>query len=681
MTPLARVLGALPHQAQKTASGYEARCPAHEDQHASLSITEGQDGRVLLCCHAGCKAPAIVGAMGLTIQDLFPPRERREPERAYDYRDEDNALLYQVVRFPGKTFRQRRPDGNGGWIWKLEGTRRVLYRLPDIKGHAAVFLVEGEKDVETLRTLGLPATCNPHGAGKWRDDYAAQLKAVGVQRICVLPDNDPPGEAHARQLARSCYDAGLTVRVLPLPGLPEKGDVTDWLSTHNKAELLEAARVCPPFNPSRSATAGFKLELTSLADLLAEPDEAVEWLVEDRIPAGAVVLLAGKPKAGKSTLARALAYALTSGDRWLGWRTHFGPAWYLAFEDKRSEMRRHFRQMGATGREPLRLFINQSAPELLPALYELAEKERPAVIFVDTLQRLINAKDMNDYAEITTKCAPLLKLARDTGATLVLVHHANKFGEGLDSILGSTALAGSVDNVFILGRGERYRTLSSIQRIGTDLEPIVVTLDETTGRVDAAGRKQDAEEADAADKILDALNEAEGPVTENWIKNHVDGRLQDTVRGLRLLVRQGRVIRSGRGGKGDPFQYVASHKEEDRTSTRVTNFVGSQVPYIYREPRNRKESEAGSLVPDTSANSGNSDPKTAKHRHKQGTDSGSGGSLLLGDFKVEPVSDSGSRDFGDSRDVGNHKESESPGRGNLGNQHSGGGNRDDARSF
>jgi hypothetical protein len=93
----------------------------------------------------------------------------------YDYTDESGALLYQVLGFEPKDFRQRRPDGVGGWLWKLDGVRRIPYRLPELiealANERPVFVVEGEKDVEALAAISVPATCNPHGTGKWRDEY------------------------------------------------------------------------------------------------------------------------------------------------------------------------------------------------------------------------------------------------------------------------------------------------------------------------------------------------------------------------------------------------------------------------------------------------------------------------------------------------------------------------------
>lgn len=99
---------------------------------------------------------------------------RRQAERVvatYDYRDEAGALLYQVVRYEPKGFRQRRPGPDGGaWIWDLNDTRRVLYRLDRVlaaEPNAVIYVVEGEKDVEALERLGVVATCNPQGAMKW----------------------------------------------------------------------------------------------------------------------------------------------------------------------------------------------------------------------------------------------------------------------------------------------------------------------------------------------------------------------------------------------------------------------------------------------------------------------------------------------------------------------------------
>jgi 5S rRNA maturation endonuclease (ribonuclease M5) len=544
--------------------GHMARCPAHQDDTASLSVTEGKDGRILLHCHANCETRSIVTAMALDMADLFPAKDRiglGEPTAIYDYRDEHGTLRYQSLRYPSsfdgkKTFRQRRPDQTGGWIWKMEGVRRLVYRLNQLQGKNAVIIVEGEKDADRLWSLGLPATTNSGGAGKWRDDLTVQLSDAGIKRVVVLPDNDPPGEAHGLQIARSCDDAGLFVKRILLPDLPEKGDVSDWLDAgHTKAELVAIIKNAPPFKAHASVVIKPKLELTSLADLLQEPDDAIEWLVDDRIPGGGLVLLAGKPKAGKSTLARTLAFCVAAGEPWLGHHVVCGPVWYLALEDKRSEVRSHFRRMGATGTEPLLVLVGEAPQQCLELLQARAKDEKPILIIVDTLQRLIQVKDMSDYAEVTTKFSPLLKLCRETGAACVVVHHANKYGEGLDCILGSTALSGSVDNIFIMGRGEYERTLQSIQRIGDDLEPTVITHDHETGHMALAGSKREAEIGRAAELIIEALRDEPEAQTETWLRDHVEATPKSQAAALRMAVRRNWIYRVGEGRRGAPYVY------------------------------------------------------------------------------------------------------------------------------
>ena len=302
------------------------------------------------------------------------------------------------------------------------------------------------------------------------------------------------------------------------------------------------------------------LTLTALGDLLAEPDDAPEWLVENRIPCGALVILAGKPKAGRSTLARDLAFAVATGSPWLGWPTLCGTVWYLALEEKRSEVRKHFRLMGATGDEPIRLLINQMPDRAIDALRELAEREAPFLIVVDTLQRLLKVRDLNDYSAVTAALDPLIRLSRATGATLLLLHHAGKGDrEGIDALLGSTALAGSVDNVLVLARRNQTRILSSIQRIGPDLEPVVVTLD-TSGHVRIAGTERDLDDAALGERILAAMVAHGEPISELWLKetDTVEGATAFKVRVLRTLVASGRVRRTGSGGKADPYRYAVS---------------------------------------------------------------------------------------------------------------------------
>jgi len=161
---------------------------------------------------------------------------------AYDYRDENSALLFQVVRKPRHKFTQRRPTAGapGIWTWNTEGVRRVLYRLPellDADPSQTVFVCEGEKDVDNVRGLGLTATCNPGGAGKWEPEYGRHL---GGRDLVVLPDNDQAGRDHAALLVCSLVGVAHSIRVLELPDLALKGDVSDWLGNGGTREKLLA---------------------------------------------------------------------------------------------------------------------------------------------------------------------------------------------------------------------------------------------------------------------------------------------------------------------------------------------------------------------------------------------------------------------------------------------------------
>ena len=233
-------------------------CPTHDDERPSLSVTE-RDGDILVWCYAGCRQEKVKEALrkrGLWLVSKPTQRKRSEIVATYDYVDEDGRLLFQVVRYHPKTFRQRRPDGNGAWIWSLEGVRRVLYRLPDVlaaaKDGRTIYIVEGEKDADALATFGLAATCNPGGAGKWQDSYSETLRGA---RVVVLPDNDDAGRQHAEQVARSLYGVAAEVRVLALPGLPPKGDVSDWLQAGGTLEeLTRLAAQTPVWTPTLEAT-------------------------------------------------------------------------------------------------------------------------------------------------------------------------------------------------------------------------------------------------------------------------------------------------------------------------------------------------------------------------------------------------------------------------------------------
>jgi hypothetical protein len=259
-----------------TENGWQAKCPAHEgDDLDSISIAENSSGDILLHCHSKeCHPNVIISCLGMEITDLFLPKREGGKAKSwgkavaeYSYRDEEENELFQVHRFEQvehthtgdsviKTFRQRSLK-DGRWSWTMTGIRRVLYRLPEwraIPGNP-IFLVEGEKQVDYLWSIGLVATCSPMGAGKWSDEYTDMLEG---RDVVVIPDNDPitvhkttgklrcVGLEFAEEVADHMVGRVNSVHVFPLPDAGEKWGLDDWLqSGHTVDELTDSLNAYP----------------------------------------------------------------------------------------------------------------------------------------------------------------------------------------------------------------------------------------------------------------------------------------------------------------------------------------------------------------------------------------------------------------------------------------------------
>ena len=275
--------------AKKSSANMVCRCPAHDDQRASLSISRGREGRILLNCHAGCDFKDICAAAGITKEDLMvdncPHPDAQDKDRflaTYDYRDREGKLSFQVVRMRSKDFRARKPDSSGNdWIWNRKDTSNVPYRLPELMAEPdrTVIVVEGEKDVDNLAKLNCIATCNAGGAGKWNFEHASYLLG---RDVIIIPDNDEPGRKHAQKVAQSLDKIAKKIRILELPDLPEKGDVSDWIAGGGTAEQLNQMIAETPLS---SATLShwpdlipFQKEESPSFPTEVLPDELRDWV-------------------------------------------------------------------------------------------------------------------------------------------------------------------------------------------------------------------------------------------------------------------------------------------------------------------------------------------------------------------------------------------------------------------
>lgn len=260
---LARTLAGDREPPKNSSGGYLTLCPCHADNDFSLSISPTPGGKLLFKCFGNCPQETLVTYFkdhGYLSSNGDGHKARREslgePVQVYPYLDAAGKLVFQVCRYvtpEGKTFRQRRPDGKGGWIWKMTGVKMVPYRLPELLKTETVFICEGEKDCDRLVALGLTATTNAGGASKlgekskWRSEYDPYFKGKAV---VILSDNDDPGRAHAQNVATHLHGIAASVKVLELPDLPEKGDVSDWIKAGGtKEQLLALVEAAPEWKP------------------------------------------------------------------------------------------------------------------------------------------------------------------------------------------------------------------------------------------------------------------------------------------------------------------------------------------------------------------------------------------------------------------------------------------------
>jgi hypothetical protein len=352
-----RLLHAHVHGLTITGSQAAGHVPWREDKHPSFSADLEKGVWYDLARKEGGGVKEFKARLGL---DGTGHQQGRTIVAAYDYRDESGTLLYQVVRYTPKDFAQRRPDGKGGWLYNLNGARRVLYRLPQLLRADTVYLVEGEKDADRLWSLGLPATTCPGGAGKWRDEYTQSLAG---KQIAILPDNDEPGEQHALHVARSLLPVARAVKIVRLPGLPPKGDISDWLDAcHTKEELTATVQATPILRAedlkeehTNSETQQKKLQWYTIPQLREETSAEIRYLVDGLLAEASLSVIGGKIAVGKSTLARTLAYCVTHGLPFLGCETQQGSVLYVAPEESKHGVMADLVALGFTDTDPLHL--------------------------------------------------------------------------------------------------------------------------------------------------------------------------------------------------------------------------------------------------------------------------------------------------------------------------------------
>jgi putative DNA primase/helicase len=561
----------------ETSNGWQARCPAHDDAKASLSIAE-DGGKTLMRCHAGCETTDVVEAMGLKMRDLFPDEaEERKVVARYNYDDQDGELLLQIVRDNHKNFRARRPDGNGGWVYSTAGVKLVPYQLPMILRKKRVLITEGEKDSDTgCRDLRLPSTTAPFGAGKWREEFSAYFKGKSV---ALCPHNDDAGRKHMQSVACSLFPVAKEIKIV---SLPFGKDLSEWVALGgNREQFVSLVKAAPVVTAEQveswqqiDVSSLDELEDKSIGELMAEPEQTVTWLCDGMLPSAGSSLLSAKAKVGKTTMARCLAAAVVRGEKFLGRRTKRGAVLYFCGIEEKVATVRHFRKLGVTAADPIRIISASMTPKNFYAqLEKYIRRYQPKLIVLDPYMRFLGIDDVNDYAKNMKTFAPIISLATKNKVHIVFAGHFGKAdrAEVSDQVLGSTAIFGMVDTGLFLRERPHFRTVQTKQRHTNqhgNLPETELRYDPARDYVWLGVTKEEADVGRVTANILRFLEQSHEPKTEQKINDAVEGStklLRDTLRQMvtdKKVKRQ--IVPKENGGRGrNPYVYsIASRTTE-----------------------------------------------------------------------------------------------------------------------
>ena len=471
---------------------FKALCPFHNDNNPSLNFNN-QHGKYF--CHS-CEAGGDVFHFyaknnDLDLQHDFTiilkgiaddfdiPWEGVMPktEKTYDYTDANGNLIFQVCRYKPKDFRQRRPDGRGGWIWNLNGINPILYNLPQVIKANEIFIVEGEKDADSLNALELAATTCPMGVKKWRDEYNEPLKG---KNIILIPDNDQVGREHMQQVAASLKGNVKSIKVIELPELPPKGDVSDFIgSFDDKKEAAEKLSIIIegtlPYEPPKEITLDDAvIEAEDFINSVDLPPKDVilnPWLTEQTI-----ILISATRGIGKTWLAMGLVNAITRGEQFGPWELKKSvPCMYIegemAAQDVKSRLAALNKNKGPR-KKPLFIYsdayasyLNLSRASLVDEewrskIQQIAIEKDVKIIVVDNITSLTPGLDENSRMEWSSINEWLLRL-RFEGITAILIHHTGKMG----TQRGTSAREDNIDTSIMLQRPKGYRSVDGAKFI------------------------------------------------------------------------------------------------------------------------------------------------------------------------------------------------------------------------
>lgn len=566
---------------RKQGKTYKAKCPTHEDVKASLTVDAGDRG-ALIHCHAGCDTKTILDALGLKASELFYDAKRAPAQDKtvgeYLYVNAEGELLFRVERQVGKKFVQSRPNPNKRakekWLYQLGDVERVPYKLPEViaarDDGRAVFIVEGEKDVHTLMAHGLTATCNAGGAGKWMPAFSQYLADA---HVVILPDNDKPGRDHADNVAEMLLKGARSIKIVNLPGIADKGDVTDWFNNAGTVtELWQVVNKAPvlPGSVPHTFTAG---------ELMREQFADVTMAVPGIIAEG-LTFLVGAPKIGKSWLSLGLGMAVAEGGMALGTiPVAEGDVLYLALEDTPRRLQHRLAVMNGmvTPESNKRFYFACNWPRFPEGLEKLdlwLQRHPDArMVIIDTFAKVRESANAEGsmYQADYQAVSEIKHLADRYACAIVLVHHQRKADDKdpLNTVAGSTGLTGAADAAVILSR-PRGNEEGTLYVTGRDVEETksVVSFDGETGRWTWLGEAAEVEENKTQDLVIQYLKAQDGtPCGPKEVADALDMKEGTCKWLLSKMAQEGQIGKIGRG------KYVSKDAAANGAATQTPGLV------------------------------------------------------------------------------------------------------------
>ena len=401
--------------------------------------------------------------------------------KAYNYVDDKGDLRYQVLRFEPKTFRQRRPDGNGGWVYNMQDIEALPYNLQGIlsRPEKTIFIVEGEKCADKLIEMGAVATTSHGGAGKWK---AELNKFFEGRRVVILPDADEAGEKHADVVSSHLVDVASEIKRINLPGLSEKQDVYDWFSNGHSVEELrslvsDADVVTDVVTPEADIIDPIQGDADvfptySLSYLRNMPP--VKWLVDGLITEHGFGIAYGEPGAGKSFLAIDLALSIAYGRSWHGNAVKQGAVLYIAGEGVGGlgkRVKAWQQHVGIEADAPMHVVpmaVHMTEQEDVEKLLRTIEGigQEFCLCIIDTVARSVLG-DENSSSDMGMFVSACNAVQRHINGAVLGIHHAGK--DASRGMRGSSAIQGASDFVLRVKKQDEGFTLSTEKQ--KDAEP------------------------------------------------------------------------------------------------------------------------------------------------------------------------------------------------------------------